>query len=662
MTLTRLQKAIGALVIFSLTVLLFGCAVKQIWFREDDLGTIINGLIRSWQDFVRVFSSDCRSFIVPENYRRTAPNFISGFLRPMQNVFFTVIYYFFHFDPYAYYLAHVVVHALNAVLLFYVCLYFLPISFALLAGLMFSFWPDASWLPWIGTMQNSLSTLFLLITIFIFTHLFFVKNPPVKKHNVCLIPRSVLLVFAGIMFFFSLLSRENGIFIPGWLFLGTYLFYTSSSDKFLLRCKQALSYTWIFFVMNVLYVLMRMWAFGFATLERTYNNLFIRYPFLIKFFGPALAENIQATTQQVVSSGQEVVSLASQVAQPTESFWGTVLAPKLVLFANKLFSWISNLLVIDIACFTDKVLALILACFFSLFFLYAYRQHKKLIFFLGTGVLCGVWPGFLAYPCARYINLAYPFLIVLFVLALYFVRSAKPWRSRAFHDLAVQERKQHVLAQLFFYPALLLAALGIFRGAYFNMRNLSSISESAFINNQRFARFFKTYQIPRDANIIVLGSPFASDIQNIFQVGFDSLDLKLSYELFATLAEKNSFGCQNDYRITGVASKIIPIEQGFRLISQNQAHCGWWLQFSDHPIIFSEKTRAYEWTSKPYETDQWYRSSMGKFMINQMLENKYVTDISFIFDPVWINQHTVFVTWDTLAGCYTILPSEHLKK
>lgn len=154
------QILLSSVIIFVLTFCLLGFAVDTFWFREDDLGTILNGIIRSWDDFVRVFSADCRSFITPANYQRTSPNVISGFLRPMQNALFSVVYYFWGVSPHAYLLTHVAFHAANTALFFILCSLFLPLGYSWLAGLMFAFYPNISWLTWIGTVQNSLATFF----------------------------------------------------------------------------------------------------------------------------------------------------------------------------------------------------------------------------------------------------------------------------------------------------------------------------------------------------------------------------------------------------------------------------------------------------------------------------------------------------------------------
>jgi hypothetical protein len=111
-----------------------------------------------------VLSTDARDFICPVNYHRSKPNLISGFLRPLQHVLFTIEYYFFSDWAYGYYLAHVGLHACNAVLVYVIGLWALPVWLAFFSGLLFAFYPDVSWLTWIATAQNTLCTLFLLLT------------------------------------------------------------------------------------------------------------------------------------------------------------------------------------------------------------------------------------------------------------------------------------------------------------------------------------------------------------------------------------------------------------------------------------------------------------------------------------------------------------------
>jgi len=634
------QKLFLGLILFIITFMVLGFSVRELWFREDDLGTIINGLIRNWNDFIRVFSSDCRSFIVPVNYRRTEPNFISGFLRPVQNVFFTVIYYFWGFNPHAYYLVHVGLHALNAVLLFYVCSLFISISLSLLAGFLFAFYPNVSWLPWIGTMQNSLSTLFLLVSVLLF-YMFLKRVERPKKWS------ALFFLFpAGTCYVLSLLSRENGLMIPVWLFLGVYLVYLP--EDYAQKFKTSLGYTFIFFTANLKYVLIRMWAFGFGTLGRTYNNLFIRFPWLAQWLSfsdstiTKTEQSKQITDQVIDQASQNLITSVPSITSntpPVHISWLDRLNIKICALSKYLLSWLGTLFELPASTLFEKILIYGLGVFFLFFFLIAYREHKKLLVWLTFGLCCGLWPGILAYPCSRYINLAYPFFIVMIVVGIYLL-------SRDTHK---KYTKFLILC------AWAISCLALVKGAYQNSYELHSVSRGAWEHNKRFENFFTSHTFGKKVKVILLGSPFVSDIQSIFQVGFHNLNMSVAFELFSTFAEKNSFGCTGDYQIRNVPSKFVKIPDGFRFISGDKEHCALWMQFSDHPIRFNLQNRAYEWTKEKYEINRWYESSMGKFQIHELLDDKYITDISFIFDPVWIDENTVFVTWDTQQGKYCLL-------
>ncbi len=178
---------------------------------------------------------------------------------------------------------------------------------------------------------------------------------------------------------------------------------------------------------------------------------------------------------------------------------------------------------------------------------------------------------------------------------------------------------------------------------------------------ERYAQFFREHTFSKETNFVLLGSPFVSDIQNIFQYFMKDLSVSLAHELFATVAERGYFGCRGDYRSSGVESIIKPIPGGYRFISHDEEHCAWWMHFSDHPMRWSATDGAYRWSEKPYELGIWHDSPLGQFKINKIVDNRYVTDISFTIDKKWLNQHTVIVSWDTLQGKYITLDSNHLR-
>ena len=285
----RIHLGFYALLLFAIVFFVLAGAVETIWFREDDLGTIINGIIRSWDDFIRVLSTDARDFICPVNYHRSKPNVMSGFLRPLQHVLFSFEYYFFSDWAYGYYLVHVALHACNAVLVYVIGLWFFPVWLAFFSGILFAFYPDVSWLTWIATAQNTLCTVFLLLTF------------------ICWKRRWL----AGLMFFLSLLARENVVVLPIWFFLAALFFLSNVSESFWQRIVVAYKATWIFFAVDALYWVMRWWAFGFGTLSRTLNNVFLRFPFLAN-----LVNTIDSQSQAVPSTIQSPAIAGATVQAP----------------------------------------------------------------------------------------------------------------------------------------------------------------------------------------------------------------------------------------------------------------------------------------------------------------------------------------------------------
>lgn len=624
----KVQILLCSGILFTLTFVLLGFAVDKIWFREDDLGTILNGIIRSWDDLIRVFSADCRSFITPANYQRTVPNVISGFLRPIQNVVFSVVYYFWGVEPQAYYLTHVAFHAANATLFFVLCSIFMPVTFSFAAGMLFAFYPDVAWLPWIGTVQNSLATFFLLLT--------------------CLLCLHRRLILAGFTFLCSLLSRESGILLPCWFFLGAYLFASSDYPKLGEKLKRALSYTWIFSLANGIYALMRLWSFGCATLPRTLRNAVLRYPWLSQYLGSNPVPTSTPATE-IAAAVHQAASVATQPIEPVSSAVVAHATPFFQSLLNRLSavfqSWAKSLFNIPIWTEAQMWWAVIGVTALVIFLCYAYRNHKALLFWLTFGAACTLWPGVLAYPSPRYINLVYPFVVFIVVYAVWLVYSR-----------TANARARVVIAGLFCCAAGWMVGKGI----YINRCSLRSVAYDRYVYKQRFDDFFERYTFDRDARFVLLSSPFVSDIQSIFQAYLGNLDSVVVFDPFGTLAERGNMGCRKEYQVTDVESEIVPIPGGFRLISHDKEHCGWWLRFSDFPIAWSPEHRAYQWMKEPYRPGVWYGCSVGSFMINGMVDDDCVYDISFVFDRQWVDERTVFVAWDSMSGEYYVVDGSHL--
>ncbi len=642
---TSIKKMILGFTIFITTLLTFGLAVDKIWYREDDLGQIINGIIRSKKDLVRVFTSDEREFIVPVNFKRSKANFISGFLRPLKNIFFTGIYSVWGLNVKAFYWHHVVIHALNAFLFFWLLCLFVPLWLSALGGFLFSFYPDNAWLVWIAATHNSLSTVFLLLALLLYHHYFFVASTRSK--------RLWYYGFSGFLFLLSLLSRENAVFFPFWIFAGVWLYHRYHRLTCWRSFKNACSQTWVFFAVNVLYTVMRLGAFGIQTLDRTIYNLSLRFPFITKILPNAWVihetSTVTTATQQVVT--QQAIQTVTQVGvtnlpatpPPITPFFETILNT-CNTWADTFFSWSSIMFCMNNQTTINKAYIVGWWLLLIIFIGYAYKNHYSLLLFFIIGFYCFSWQAFVAYPAARYINSAYPIIIAIVIFGIYFILTQR----RTFASCTI--------------ITIMLTCTGysLITGIQNNISRLNGNGTSMIEFEQRYARLFAQNSFPKGTNFILLGSPFVSDIQNIFQYFMNDFDVKLAHEIFATVAEHGYFGCRGDYHSKGVPSHIEPIPEGFRFISNDPDHCCWWMHFSDHPIRWSAADGAYRWSPEKYRENVWYDTSLGSCKINKRIGDFYVVDISFKIDKKWLDKNTVIISWDTMKGEYIVLDASHL--
>ena len=626
------NKIFLSLILFLVIFGVLAIAGLDIWFGIDDLGNILKGLVRKSSDILRVFSTDCRDYTTPMNYKFSKPNFISALYRPLQHFIFTGIHYFFGLNPYIYYIFNVFFYSLNCVLFFNFLSLFMPLSLSLFGGLMFAFYRSISWLAWICILQDPMSTFFIFLTVFLFRY-FLIKNCRIS------------LYLAGFTYLLSLLSREHYVFFSVPAFLFVFLVITNPNDSLWQKIKYSVCKSWIFFVSGFLYVLIRIWSFGFGTISRTFNNLFLRFPFLSCFFDTKSKMAIASTNNSVVNTIQ--TSAASDIIAPVKvifiSFWDKFIN-KLVSLSNPFWPWINSIFVTNTGTNIQKFLTLFLALFCLVFIFYSYRKKLKLLMFLIIAFFSLAWPGFVAYPDPRYINPIYSVVVFTLFLGIYFF----------YKDI-----NQSLIKRIVLGFVLLLCMLSTFRGAKNNFNATQGMCKSTLAYRDRFVPFFAENSFSDNANFIILASPFVSDSQFVFQAFLNNLDLRLSCVLFATLAEKGTMGCRDDYKTIGVRYKAEKIYKdgkiGYHLTSLDKNDCGYWMNFSLRPLRWSREDKSYVWMDNLAVVGVWHDFSMGKFIINERLDNKVVTDITFVFDNKWIDDNTVFVTWDTVKGKYKVL-------
>ena len=238
----------------------------------------------------------------------------------------------------------------------------------------------------------------------------------------------------------------------------------------------------------------------------------------------------------------------------------------------------------------------------------------------------------------------YPFLISLFIFGVYLFK--KDYKKGFIKNL--------ILSMTFF-----LMGISVVFGIYKNTNGLSGAAKSTLLYKSNYSTFFKENSFDKNVNFIVIGSPYVSDIHGVFQAFLNNLDLKVANVRVSTLAAKGVWGCQGDYKTKDVKSKIEKVKKdgkfGLRLISLDKKHCAWWMKFSSFPLKWSKDEKAYVWTDKEPEVGKWHDFSMGKFIIHERNEDYGITDVTYVFDDKWIDENTVFVTWDTVEGKYKVL-------
>lgn len=629
--MVRYKKSILGAVLLLLTFSVYYFSVGKMWFVEDDLGVIMKGLIRKPADIPRIFATDQRDYLTAENYRRTKPNVVSAIYRPLQNVFFSVVYAIAGLNVKAYYAMAVATHAINAMLFFFLLAMCIPVWLALIGGFLFAFYPENGMLTWISTYNNSQSIMFLLLCLIFYARYYQRKeqDPAAAEYGVLAASLSFYLL--------SLFSRENGMFMPFWL-VGAVFLSSFTKLSFWQSFKKTFFRTMPIFIVLTLYVGARMGAFGVSTLDRTVRNFAYRFPVLTKWINvepvkPVVAGKVNDKKPKTV---REAVALQLSDSKPTHKpTLGNRLKNYMIAWSNCIFMKdMTNKKGIELLLMWLMVMALCLIAF--------YGNYVYLLILL-LGVIVFSWQAVVAYPCARYLNISYPFFILIAV------GGASLMLKR------ISARGRPVAAALFFLLFLYAGGQGIRR----NSLTVNSSAAKMATFYEQYNEFFQKHSISPTANIIVLGSPFVADIQNIFQYFTGNLDMHVYHEPFATVAKKGVFGCQQPFMTERVRSSYTPIPGGFRFTSHDK-HCAMWHWLSDFPVVWAKESRSYVWSSNFAQTNQWELCSLGKFNIHQRIDGRLITDISFVFDKEWLQGETVVVGWDSIKGNYTVLDSSHL--
>lgn len=243
---TQRKQLILLLAIFALAVLPF-------------LGNINDGFLSDDWDFLSISANRVKPLwtFFGTNYYGTHDG---GVYRPMVNVFWAMSYKLFHLQPFGYHFFTLVFHGLNAVLLF-LLLRSLPWvgekAKALLAwaavGFFIVFPNHAEAVNWISVVNDTLMTLFYLLTLWLFLQSVVVEDK--RKRN-------WFYVASLVTFFLSLLTKEMALTLP--IVLGIFTLYHLLKNKAALRSYVTALYVLSPFAgITIFYFFLRYFATGF---------------------------------------------------------------------------------------------------------------------------------------------------------------------------------------------------------------------------------------------------------------------------------------------------------------------------------------------------------------------------------------------------------------
>ena len=198
------RMAIGSIVLFSTVILVLGLPYSGWGFEFDDCGILYGSKASCWYDVVEMFRGlDHFVLTWPSNYYVHSQSFFNVYYRPLCRVLFTPQLAIFGFHPYGYFLVMVVLHAANAVALFYTT-YFITNAYWLslwTASFFAVHMSIGSWMGWIAAQNYPAALLLVLLSLLsFFSYL---------KHK-----RLGMLALATVSFLGALFMFEFVIFFP----------------------------------------------------------------------------------------------------------------------------------------------------------------------------------------------------------------------------------------------------------------------------------------------------------------------------------------------------------------------------------------------------------------------------------------------------------------
>ena len=236
-----------AVLVFLITFLIYSPILLNQYVEDDNIIFGVNTFYHSGKNILQVFGKGYAS-----NFQEIAFNSKSQVslgtgkesYRPISNVTYFLDYYLFRAQPYGSHLINILIHSVNAVLVYrIVCLIFSSSSLGIFAGLLFSLHPiQSEAVAIMGFRADILSTMFVLFSFY-----FWIKF---KQGN-----GIRLKYYCGslIMCLLALFSKESAFMLPFLIILSDAMLFTVPLG-FIQSLKQKIVWHLGFILIFVLFI------------------------------------------------------------------------------------------------------------------------------------------------------------------------------------------------------------------------------------------------------------------------------------------------------------------------------------------------------------------------------------------------------------------------
>jgi len=217
---------LAIILIVFLTGLIYANSLKNSFVRDDYLVIVNNSFIKSWGNLPTIFS---KSYLTP--YVKIGCCFFpdSGIgsgetsYRPIVTLSYFIDYSIWKLNPFGYHFNNLILHILNAILLFmFIDLTIRNKKIALLASLFFALHPVNSEAVNVVSFREDLLVLMFFLSALILY---------IKLDNLSGIKKSCFYILSLVSFLLALFSKEMAITLPALLILYDYYFVFHGKAK-----------------------------------------------------------------------------------------------------------------------------------------------------------------------------------------------------------------------------------------------------------------------------------------------------------------------------------------------------------------------------------------------------------------------------------------------